>query len=83
MTLRITTEETRALRVIGLEGRLTAAEVGELEGVVGNAFEGVFLELCHLQSVDRAGLAALRRLRAAGVSMRGAPPHLAAQILDE
>jgi len=83
VTVRITVAEEPTLRRILVEGRLSALEVGELEGVVGDDPGAVCLELSNLRSADAAALAALRRLRGAGVEMRGASPHLAWQIEDD
>ena len=83
MTVRITVAEERTLRRILVEGRLSVLEVEELEGVVGDDPGAVCLELSNLRSVDAAALAALRRLRGAGVEMRGAFPHLAWQIEED
>ena len=80
MTVRISVFEQPPLRLIAVDGRLTRDEVGELEQVIGEAVENVRLELGNLRGADAAGLAALARLRLAGVELRGLAPHLAWQI---
>ena len=84
VTLRITTAEEGTIRRIQVAGRLTGEEVGELEHSIGDDPSAVCLDLEELRSADEAGLAALRRLRAEGIEMRGVPPHLAWRIeVDE
>jgi hypothetical protein len=83
VTARITVAERGAVRHVRVEGRLTGDEVGELEQVIAGDPSNVILELENLRSVDGAGLAALRQLRALKVEMRGVPPHLAWRIDDE
>ena len=80
VTLRITAAEDETIRRIRVAGRLTGEEVGELESVIGDDPSSACLDLEELRSADEAGLAALRRLRAEGVEMRGVPPHLAWRI---
>lgn len=80
MTLRIAVAEEGGGGHIHVDGRLTCDEVGEREQVVGEDPSAVCLELENLRSADATGLAALRRLRAEGVEMRGVPPHLAWRI---
>ena len=76
-------EETDRRRVVRVEGRLTVAELAELEGALGDDPAHAELDLQNLRSADRAGLDALRRLRAAGVSLRAVPPRIAYAIEDE
>ena len=80
MTVRITVNGTERIRRIRVEGRLSRDEVGELDQLIGDDPRAVCLELSELRSADAAGLAALRRLRARGVEMRGVPRHLAWRI---
>lgn len=80
MTLRILVDENAGVRSIQLDGRLTGEEICALENEIGASFGAVCLELENLGSADAAGLSALRRLREAGVAMRGVPPHLAWRI---
>ena len=81
MTLRIAVAENdEGVRHVHIDGRLTGDEVGELEQVIAGDPHAVCLELENLRSADAAGLAALRRLRAEGVELRGVPPHLAWRI---
>ena len=83
MTLRIAVAEAAGIRHVQLDGRLTAEEVGELERVIGSDPGAACLELENLRSADAAGLAALRRLRTAGVELRRVPVHQAWRIEDE
>lgn len=83
MTVRISVEETGQRRVVRVEGRLTVEEVPELEGALGDDLTVAELELHDLRSADSAGLAALRRLRAAGVALRAVPPRIALEINEE
>ncbi len=78
MTLRITTVRRDDLGILCLEGWLGAGEVPELER---SAEAGVrALDLKDLLSVDKEGLAALRRLRDRGVEIRN-PSHYLALLL--
>jgi ABC-type transporter Mla MlaB component len=80
MTLRISSLQAGSIRRIQVAGRLTRDEVTELEQTIGDDLGAVCLELENLRSADAAGLAALRRLLAGGVDMRGVPQHLAWRI---
>jgi anti-anti-sigma regulatory factor len=80
MTLRITIRQEEAIRIVQVAGRLDREGAGELVQEVGYDPGGTCLDLEDLRSVDAAGLSALRRMRAAGVRMRGVPKHLAWQL---
>ena len=80
VTVRITQIEERPRRCLRVEGRLTADELAELGQVVGTDPDAACLDLAGLRSVDAAGLAELRRLRALGFALRSVPPHLAFRI---
>jgi hypothetical protein len=82
VTVRITIKSDGAPRRIVVEGRLTGAEVGELELAIGDDPSAVCLDLENLRSADADGLAALRRFRAEGALIRGVPPHLAWRLED-
>lgn len=82
MSLRISTSTESGTRRIRVEGRLTGAEIGELEHAIGEAPDSARLELDDLRSADAVALALLRRLREEGVEMDGIPPHLAWRIDD-
>jgi len=82
VTVRITIVSDVVPRRITVEGRLTGAEVGELELAVGDDPSTACLELENLRSADADGLAALRRLRRQGVLLHRAPPHLAWRISE-
>jgi hypothetical protein len=83
VTLCITLVEEGPRRLIHVAGRLTHEEVSELERVIGSNPISACLVLKYLRSADASGLAALRRLRGAGVPMRSIPPHLRWRIEDE
>jgi hypothetical protein len=83
VTVRIIVEGTGLRRLVRVEGRLTEEQVSELEGALGDDFDHAELDLQHLRSADRGGLAALRRLRGAGVMLRAVPPRIAFAIEDE
>ena len=76
MTLYIGGSSESGVRVVRLEGSLEADVVSELEHVICQGSWPVRLELSELRSVDAAGLAALRRLRAAGAPIVGASPYI-------
>jgi len=76
MTLYIACCSESDVRVVRLEGSLEAEVVAELDRVVGEGSGPIRLELSELRSVDQAGLAALRTLRAAGASIVGASPYI-------
>jgi len=80
VTVRITIVSDTAPRRICVDGRLTGAEVGELEQAIGGDPSGVCLELENLRSADEDGLAALSNLRRDGALLRNVPPHLAWRI---
>ena len=80
VTVRITIVSDRAPRRISVEGRLTCAEVNELEQAIGSDPRGVCLELENLRSADQDGLAALSSLRRDGALLRNVPKHLAWRI---
>lgn len=79
MTLRITIVANPGSR-IRLDGRLTRDEVSVLERAIRSSANLECLEVEDLRSADAEGVAALRRLREAGVAMRGLRPHLAWRI---
>jgi len=83
VTVRFTVTEERKVRRIGLEGRLSAEEIEELEQLVGDDPSAVYLDLAELRSADGCGLALLRRLRREGFEMCGVPPHLAWRIEED
>ncbi len=78
--MRIIVEARGPLRVVRVEGRLSAEEVSELEGALGDDPRQVELQLANLRSADAAGIVALRRLRDAGVVLCGTPPTIAYDI---
>ncbi len=80
VTVRIIVDEKPGIRLIRVEGRLTAAEVEELEQAIGDRPGETRLALGNLRSADDVAVAALRRLRRLGVAMCGARPNLAWRI---
>jgi anti-sigma factor RsiW len=83
VTVRITVEETARRRVVRVDGRLTAAEVSDLENALGDDPALAEINLRDLRSVDADGLAALRRMRAAGFALRETPPRIRFEIEGE
>jgi hypothetical protein len=83
MTVRITVADNGGVRrIVRIEGRLTAAEWGELEQVIANEPASAALDLSGLRSADAVALDGLRRLGAAGGELRNVPHHLAWRIED-
>ena len=64
VTLYITCGSDAGVRVVRLEGWLEGEVVAELESVVNGGSGPLRLDLSELRSVDKAGLDALRALRA-------------------
>jgi len=83
VTVRITVTEIDDERLVQVDGRLTHAELSELELAMGDDPTGVCLVLGDLRSVDAASLAALRALRARGIDLRGVPPYIACRLEEE
>ncbi len=83
MTVRIIVTESDRERVVRVDGRLTRAELGELELAIGEDLDAVRLLLEDLRSADAAGLAALRRFHALGVELCAVPPYIACHLEDE
>lgn len=76
MTLYIACESDSGARALRLEGWLEGEAVAELEKVVGEGSGPLRLDLSELRSADRAGITALRAIRAAGASLVGASPYI-------
>jgi len=76
MTLYIACESDSGIRVVRLEGWLDDETVAELDRVVSGESGPLRLELSELRSADKAGLDALRALRAAGAALVGASPYI-------
>lgn len=77
MTLRIFVETQSDARVVALHGRLSAAEVLEVERAVAEMGPSSQIDLEHLTGVDEEGLRALRRLEKNGTSLTGASHYIA------
>jgi len=75
MTLRIFAETDSDGGVISLHGRLSAAEVPEVERALAVG-PSARLDLACLSGVDAAGLAVLRRLRKDGTCLTGVSPYI-------
>ena len=76
MTLRIFAEDRDRRAVISLHGRLSGAEVGELERVAADAQLPVTIDLAQLVGVDADGLRALRGQQERGARLVGASPFV-------
>jgi hypothetical protein len=76
VTLYITCGSDAGVRVVRLEGWLEGEVIAELESVVNGGSGPLRLDLSELRSVDKAGLDALRALRAGGASLVGASPYI-------
>ena len=76
MTLRIFAEDRDRRAVISLHGRLSEAEVGELERVAAEAQPPVTIDLAHLVGVDTDGLRALRGQQGRGARLVGVSPYV-------
>jgi hypothetical protein len=77
MTLRIFVESESDGGVVALHGRLSRAEVGEVEKVVAEAGPSSRVDLEHLTGVDAEGLRALRQLEENGTFLTGASHYIA------
>jgi anti-anti-sigma regulatory factor len=76
VTLYIACGSDAGVRVVRLEGWLEGEVVAELESVVSGESGPLRLDLSELRSADKAGLDALRALRAAGAALVGASPYI-------
>jgi ABC-type transporter Mla MlaB component len=76
VTLYIACESDPGGRALRLEGWLEGEAVAELEKVVSEGSGPLRLDLSELRSADRAGIAALRAIRAAGAALVGASPYI-------
>jgi ABC-type transporter Mla MlaB component len=77
LTLRITDHDEDETKVLKLDGNLTHEEVAVLRDVAEGRGAAVCLDLTHLLSVDREGIAALRQLRDRGALLQGVSPYIA------
>jgi ABC-type transporter Mla MlaB component len=82
MTLRIGPDDDLKGGAVRLVGRLTREEVPELERVIGLARRPLRIDVRHLMSADREGLAVLKRLRDEGAVLEGASPYLRLALGD-
>jgi hypothetical protein len=76
MTLRIFVESAEDTVTVALHGRLSTAEVAEVEKVTGEQDKPLRIDLAHLTGVDRDGLRALRRLCVGGACVTAASPFI-------
>lgn len=78
MTLRIGHDEKQPGAAVRLEGRLSSAELPELQRVIAGARGSRLLriDVKQLMSADAEGLAVLKRLRDDGAVLEGASPYL-------
>ena len=77
MTLRIFVDTREDGGVVALHGRLSAAEVGEVERAVVERGPESRVDLTHLTGADAEGLEALRRLQESGTPLEGASHYMA------
>jgi hypothetical protein len=82
LTFRVTARDDDETKVLKLDGHLTLEEVPVLLEEVETKGAPLRLDLTHLLSADRDGLATLRRLREAGVALLGVSPYVAL-LLDD
>jgi hypothetical protein len=90
MTLRIDLPADTSPATIALHGRLSAAEVAELERAAAEAGLPLRIDLSQLAGVDAEGRRFLRRLERRGACLIGASPYIglllersAGQVEDE
>ncbi len=81
MALRISSLVEGTTRVVRIEGRLEKEFVPDLWAESRGADKTLRLDLSGLQSADRAGIRALRSLRAEGAVLAGASPYVR-ELLD-
>ena len=82
MSCRIQIENRAAGRTVVVAGRLEDAHVPDLMRACSESAQPVTLDLTDLQSADRIGVDALRRLRHDGVTMLGLPTYLQFSLDD-
>ena len=82
MTLRISHSTDRDVTTIHLEGRLDEAGVDELEVECRASGTRLRLDLSGLQSLDEAGLEALRSIRSGGAELHSVSLFVA-RLLEE
>jgi hypothetical protein len=83
LAFRITDRDGDERKVLKLDGHLTHEEVAVLLEEVKTKRAPILLDLTHLLSADRDGLAALRQLRDSGVALLGVSPFMALLLEDE
>jgi hypothetical protein len=76
MTLRIDILPGPGPPTVRLIGRLSVAEVPELETTAAKAGLPLCIDLGQLAGADAAGVRALRLLRGSGASLTGASPYI-------
>lgn len=81
MRFRIIATTDGTTTVLHVDGELLGEGVRELERVAGVA-RPLRLDLTNLLRADARGLAALRRLAAAGVELVSVPPYFALLLAD-
>jgi anti-anti-sigma regulatory factor len=81
MTVRIVLVQEGPPGTIKLDGRLTGADVPELNLACQQIKGQLILDLSDLRSLDRQGASALRELRAKGAELTGLSPY--ARLLVE
>ena len=76
MTLRIIAQAREDETVVALHGRLTIAEVAEVEKTTAPAGRPLVLDLTHLVGADSEGFLVIHRLRESGAQVTGASPFV-------
>lgn len=76
MTLRIFAKPRDQETVVALHGRLTVAEVSEVERAAAAGGGPLILDLTHLVGADAEGFLMIHRLRQAGARVIGASPFV-------
>lgn len=80
MTVRIMSTETPGRHLLKIDGRLRAQDLEELDALCVRRGKALELDLSDLRGVDEAAVARLRRLRAAGVTLKGVSAYIALRL---
>jgi anti-anti-sigma regulatory factor len=81
MNVRITAKRHGAVTVVQIDGDLRKRGVAELEKVCESIVDPVCLDLVNLQSIDAAGVRAVRALEDRGAAVVGVSPYIQ-KLLD-
>ena len=69
--------------IVKVDGRLTVANLHDLEQLVGTVDGPALIDLSNLVSADDAGIATLRSLAGRGARLVGVTPYVALLLADE